>query len=323
MFYHRVQPSKNHWNASFYVGTSAVLRRRAIDDTGGFGTGTITEDIHTALRLHAHRWRSVFVPEPVAFGLEAASLREFYSQRRRWALGSLQLLFRHSDSPLWRRGLTPAQRVHYVHAMAIHLNGPQRLLQLLVPTITLLTMTSPVRIPYSWYAVVFLGWATASWAMMGLYFGRTYHPVHSEAYTLAAAVSQTSALLGLFRREERFHAANKRVRFGERTWVKTLFWTVLVVCVSTVGYGSWLTLAHRPTGLVVSATVWAGLHAFWVGSLMLYLVRYERRPQPAYERLAPMAKYEWVMAQGEPQVRAARCAAEPATSGPAVAEVSA
>ncbi|MEJ0073419.1 MAG: glycosyltransferase family 2 protein [Candidatus Saccharibacteria bacterium] len=100
MFYNCLQPAKNNWNAAFFVGTSAVLRRAAIDDVGGFATGTATEDIHTSLRLHARGWQSVFLPEPLAYGLEAENFKEFYKQRRRWAAGSLGLLFRSPDSPL-------------------------------------------------------------------------------------------------------------------------------------------------------------------------------------------------------------------------------
>ena len=306
MFYRKVQPSKNHWNASFYVGTSAVLRRRALDETDGFGTGTITEDIHTALRLHAVGWRTVFLPEPVAFGLEAASLREFYSQRRRWALGSLQLLFRHPDSPLWRRGLTPAQRVHYTHATSIHLGGPQRLFQLALPALTLFSMASPVAIPFSGYALAFLAYTALSWAMMRLYFGRAYHPIHSEAYSLAAALSQTSAIFGLFRREQRFHAANKRASFGERTWVKTALWLLVLTCAATVGYGLWLIAHDRHSGLVISATVWAAAHGFWVSSMLVYLIRYERRPVPPYQALTGAARVDWVLAHTAGQVADAR-----------------
>ncbi len=179
----------------------------------------------------------MFLPEPVAFGLEASSLREFYSQRRRWALGSLQLLFRHRDSPLWRRGLTPAQRVHYTHATAIHLGGPQRLFQLVLPALTLFSMTSPVAIPFGGYALGFLAYTVLSWTMMRLYFGRAYHPIHSESYSLTAALSQTAAIFGVFRREQRFHAANKRAGFGERTWVKTALWLLALTCVATLGTG--------------------------------------------------------------------------------------
>jgi cellulose synthase (UDP-forming) len=306
MFYGKVQPSKNHWNAAFYVGTSAVLRRGALDSTDGFGTGTITEDIHTALRLHAKGWRTVFLPEPVAFGLEASSLREFYSQRRRWALGSLQLLFRHRDSPLWRRGLNPAQRVHYVHATSIHLGGPQRLFQLALPALTLFTMTSPVAIPFSGYALVFLAFTALSWAMMRLYFGRAYHPVHSEAYSLVAALSQSAALVGVFRREQRFNAANKRASFGERTWVKTALGLLVLTCAGTVGYGLWLIAHGRHGGLIISATAWAAAHGFWVASILSYLVRYERRPVPPYQALTGAERVDWVLAHTVDQVDRAR-----------------
>ncbi|MFI5914507.1 glycosyltransferase family 2 protein [Dactylosporangium sp. NPDC051541] len=316
MFYRCVQPSKNHWNAAFYVGTSAVLRRQALDSTGGFATGTVTEDIHTAMRLHAAGWRSVFLPEPLAFGLEAANLREFFAQRRRWAVGSLQLLLRHRDSPLRRKGLSVAQRVHYLHATAIHLGGPQRLFHLVLPTVTLLTMTSPVNIPFGLYSSAFLGYLVLSWTMMKVYFGRAYHPVHSEAYSLVAAVSQTAALLGLFRRERRYKAADKQGNFRERTWVRGLLWTMTLICGSTLAYGGWLIAHGRLTGLIISATIWAGLHAFWIGSLLAYLVRYERRPAPQYAALTGPARYEWVMDRSAALIADERAAVPPATPEP-------
>src|SRR3546814_4012144 len=37
---------------SFFCGSCAVLRRSAIDEIGGFAVETVTEDAHTALRLH-------------------------------------------------------------------------------------------------------------------------------------------------------------------------------------------------------------------------------------------------------------------------------
>jgi cellulose synthase (UDP-forming) len=306
LFYRHVQPSKNHWNASFYVGTSAVLRRSALDDVDGFATGTVTEDIHTALRLHTRRWRSVFVPEPMAFGLEAASLKEFHSQRRRWALGSFQLLLRHRDSPLWRKGLTLPQRLHYLHAASVHFSGPQRLIQLILPPVTLFTMTTPVTIRYAGFAGVFLGYTLLSWAMLFLYIGRSYHPIHSEAYSIANAPSQTAALLAVVRSERRYKAANKRVDPRERTWVKQALRLLTLLCVVAVCYGCWVMIGGRVNGLVISATVWSGIYAIWMGSMLGYLIGYERRPQPEHESLTGVAKYDWVMRHTASQTEAAR-----------------
>lgn len=315
LFYRAVQPAKNHWNASFYVGTSAVIRRAALDDVGGFATGTVTEDIHTALCLHSRGWRTVYVPEPVAFGLEAASLREFYAQRRRWAVGSLQLLLRHPDSPLRRRGLTVAQRLHYLHATMIHLSGLQRLTHLLLPALCLFSGTAPVVVPYGGYSLLFLVFTVVSWGMTITYARRSYHPVHSEAYHLATVPAHLAALVGVFRRERRFGAANKRVQPGERTWAKPMLWAMLLASAAPAGYGAWLAATGTHTGLVLNAVLWGGLHTLWVGSMLFFLRGYERRAVPAYENLTGLAKYEWVMAKGGEQIEAARARIEPVDPG--------
>jgi cellulose synthase (UDP-forming) len=46
-----------------------MIRRKAIDEIGGFAEETITEDIHTALRLHAKGWHSVYYNKTMARGL--------------------------------------------------------------------------------------------------------------------------------------------------------------------------------------------------------------------------------------------------------------
>ncbi len=50
-----IQPSIDLWNASFFCGSCAALRRAALDEIGGVATETVTEDAHTALKLHRAR----------------------------------------------------------------------------------------------------------------------------------------------------------------------------------------------------------------------------------------------------------------------------
>lgn len=68
-FFRIIQRGKDYWNSAFYCGSCAVIRRRALDDIGGFATGTVTEDIHTSLRLHKRGWHSVYLPESLAYGI--------------------------------------------------------------------------------------------------------------------------------------------------------------------------------------------------------------------------------------------------------------
>lgn len=51
LFYNVIQPGKNRWNAAFWCGSNSVMRRAALLSAGGIATETVTEDIHTSLRL--------------------------------------------------------------------------------------------------------------------------------------------------------------------------------------------------------------------------------------------------------------------------------
>ncbi len=61
MFYGVTQTGLDKWNGSFFCGSAALLRRRALDAVGGFSGITITEDCETALDLHGKGWTSAYV----------------------------------------------------------------------------------------------------------------------------------------------------------------------------------------------------------------------------------------------------------------------
>jgi cellulose synthase (UDP-forming) len=70
-------------------------------------TISVTEDMATAMRLHALGWKSVFHHEGLASGLAPEDLRSALQQRLRWAQGTLQVFLR--ENPLFVRGLSLAQ----------------------------------------------------------------------------------------------------------------------------------------------------------------------------------------------------------------------
>jgi cellulose synthase (UDP-forming) len=63
LFFKVIQRGKDYWNAAFYCGSCAVIRRQHLDSVGGFATGTVTEDIHTSLLLHKKGYRSIYHDE--------------------------------------------------------------------------------------------------------------------------------------------------------------------------------------------------------------------------------------------------------------------
>jgi cellulose synthase (UDP-forming) len=135
-FYHVIQPGNDFWNSAFFCGSSAVVRRSAIESIGGFRVSTVTEDAHTALELHSRGWRSVYLGLPLAAGLATESFAAHVAQRTRWARGMAQIL--RLDCPLFKRGLSLPQRLNYFNAMLHFFFGLPRLVMIAAPLLFLL-----------------------------------------------------------------------------------------------------------------------------------------------------------------------------------------
>ena len=88
-----------------------MFRRKALEDVGLFATETITEDMHTGMRINAAGWKSIAVSEEMVVGLAPDDVGTFASQRLRWGEGNLSVLA--YDNPLTMDGLTFAGRVNH------------------------------------------------------------------------------------------------------------------------------------------------------------------------------------------------------------------
>lgn len=119
------------WNATFFCGSCAIMRRSALDEINGIAVETVTEDAHTSLRLHRQGYTSAYIRIPLAAGLATETLSAHISQRIRWARGMVQI-FR-LDNPLFGKGLRLAQRLCYANAMLHFLSGIPRLIFLTAP----------------------------------------------------------------------------------------------------------------------------------------------------------------------------------------------
>src|SRR5882762_7397775 len=150
LFYGVVQDGNDFWNATFFCGSCAVLRRSALDEIGGMAVETVTEDAHTSLRMQQNGWNTAYINIPQAAGLATERLSGHVKQRIRWARGMIQIM--RTDNPLFARGLSPAQRLCYFNAMTHFLYALPRLIFLTAPLIYLLF--GHVNIPGYWAAIL-------------------------------------------------------------------------------------------------------------------------------------------------------------------------
>ena len=150
LFYGIVQDGNDFWNATFFCGSCAVIRRAALDKIGGVATETVTEDAHTSLRMQMHGWNTAYINIPQAAGLATERLSGHIRQRIRWARGMIQIL--RTDNPLFAPGLSTPQRLCYFNAMSHFLYALPRLIFLTAPLIYL--VFGHVNIPGYWVAIL-------------------------------------------------------------------------------------------------------------------------------------------------------------------------
>ena len=143
LFFGPICQGKNRLNATFWCGTNAVIRKKAVYDIGGIPENNIAEDFLASLFMHQKGWKSLFVPDILAEGLAPADLKSYWNQQFRWARGSLEVIFKYN--PLFHRGLTWAQKSQYLYSAGYYLNGIVVLIDAVVPIAVLFTNTLPVE----------------------------------------------------------------------------------------------------------------------------------------------------------------------------------
>jgi len=150
LFYGIIQDGNDLWNATFFCGSCAVIRRSALDEIGGIAVETVTEDAHTSLRLQRKGYNTAYINIPLAAGLATETLAAHVGQRVRWARGMIQIL--RVDNPLFGKGLNLTQRLCYFVAMCHFLYAVPRIIFLLAPLTYLLLRIS--IIPGYWVAIL-------------------------------------------------------------------------------------------------------------------------------------------------------------------------
>jgi cellulose synthase (UDP-forming) len=198
IFFSLIQPGKDTWNAAFFCGSCGVLRRKAIEEIGGFSVETITEDMETSLILHGRGWKSVYHGESLAYGLAPGSAGAFHIQRLRWGQGSMQIL--RKFNPLTHPGLSVPQRVCYFASVSSYLDGLQKLVLYLAPVVFFLTGFFPLRTTDSEFLIRFVPYlvlSVVSYELLSRGMGSLWR---AERYNMAKFFTYILALSGFFAR---------------------------------------------------------------------------------------------------------------------------
>jgi cellulose synthase (UDP-forming) len=152
-FYGPMMTCMSQYGTAQAIGANCTFRRAALDSIGGHAAG-LSEDMHTAMHLHATGWRSVYVPLPLSFGQVPATLSAYYKQQLKWARGTLELLV--TTYPRVFGGLTWRQRLHYLTMPLHYLLGVSQFIDLLLPVLALLLLRLPLHIDLLTFGIAYL-----------------------------------------------------------------------------------------------------------------------------------------------------------------------
>lgn len=136
MFYTVIQRGLDFWNASFFCGSAAVMRRSHLEEIGGISTSTVTEDAETSIALHSSGYNSAYLRRPVTAGLQPETFNGFVKQRARWAQGMVQILM--SQNPLRQKNLRIWQKLGYLSSSFFWFFSYARVIFILAPSAYLL-----------------------------------------------------------------------------------------------------------------------------------------------------------------------------------------
>lgn len=128
---HILHQGMTHYNATFWVGANAVIRKRALEDivevenVGGFDVytyiqdRTVIEDTESSIDIGTAGWSLVNYPERLSYSATPPDFGSLIVQRRRWANGGILILPKLWEQVRSRR--LKRERIH-LREMALRVN---------------------------------------------------------------------------------------------------------------------------------------------------------------------------------------------------------
>ena len=115
-FFHIGMVTRNERNAIIQHGTMTMVRRKVLDEVGGWAEWCITEDSELGLRVFEKGLAATYIPKSYGRGLMPDTFIDFKKQRFRWAYGAVMIMRAHLGELLGTKpsALTVGQRYHFV-----------------------------------------------------------------------------------------------------------------------------------------------------------------------------------------------------------------
>jgi cellulose synthase (UDP-forming) len=286
LFFNVSLPARHHAGAGpFWCGSTSLLRVQALRDVGGVATETIIEDMHTTLKLMRIGWKTVYHHQTLAVGLAPATPEQYLLQRRRWGMGSMQVL---TYERLWaaKRWMSWRNFYEYLSGTLWWLEGIATLIAFVVPAVIMLTGARTSTATPLVFAGAFLTMFSARlWGVKRLM-------RHQIRWTTAFALRILRVPIGMAcmwwlisRRTLQFEVTPKggsddRVRGRS----PRILWVLAALLTGVIAYATAGTLNWVPWRTSTGSTAAAGVWLILAGGVLLFGTRRIRAAEYATSR---------------------------------------
>jgi cellulose synthase (UDP-forming) len=271
VFYRVIAPAKNRWHAPFWCGTCALVRVEALRSVGGVSTDSVTEDIHTTIRMYRKGWTGAYHNEVVARGLAPDDATAYLIQRNRWALGAMQVLRR--ENPLFAPGLTMGQRLAFMTTLFGWFDSWRTFAYITIPLAVVATGAVPIDAPGEIFGPFFLATLGIQFVALRLLARGYYPPILSVLFEILRMPAVLPATLALIwpERAATFKVTPKgrSAAGGQRTPVPRLL--SVLAAASSLGL-VWFTATLLGLSPISYSTPWAAIGAAVFMALNLALL---------------------------------------------------
>lgn len=298
LFYKVLQKGNDFWNAAFFCGSAAVVRKDYVLQIGGIAVETVTEDCHTSFRLHSLGYKSVYYDKIMVAGLAPEKFSAYVGQQVRWARGMAQIL--RIENPLInpKLRLSLPQRLCYFSATSHFFYGFPRLMYAVAPTLFLLFGINPIKglgVETLTYALPHIVLSTyANFIPYKNVRFSFWNEIYEFAMSFQAGIVTFLALINP--KLGSFNVTDKGLTVTKRTfdWESSrylLLVTILVVA-SLVSVPIWLVLRPEDTEAVLINAFWSVFNLILlVAALLVAFEQPQLRIAHRLDRKLPVTLY--------------------------------
>ncbi len=293
VFYRQIEPVRDGTDSVVCAGTSFVMRRSALEATGGkFATDSLSEDYFTAVRLSSKGYRLVYLDEKLSAGAAPDDMAAYATQRLRWAQGTLQAFFI-QDNPLTLPGLRPLQRVAHFSGIFHWFTSFSKVGFLLAPLLYSFLHVIPVRATFAGVMDFLMPYYLVNLVAFGWLNGRSRSLVLSDVYDLVLSFPLSATIIQTMLNPfgKGFKVTPKGTQSQRLNFNFGLAWPLLVLFAFTavslwvnlgmcmMQWKDWASADYKGLGL---GWIWSGYNLMALGVALLVMLdvpkpeRYER-----------------------------------------------